>query len=755
MNKLEEISIQKENNKVMTASDAVSILLTEFGIYSLQSKISNIVDGLKPVQRRILLVHNTSENPKVITVSGKVIDQYHPHGDNAISDTITRMAQPFNTTIPLMISDSNVGDYGGGEAAASRYLKVGCSKFTQHIYFNKISFDVFEYMLTEIGNGKLEPKYLVPKIPAALLVASFGIGLGYRSAPANICMGELCDMVINYINMLKEYPRDTCRQEYYKKLAKYMIPDFPIKQLIRNKNTLLKEYIKGVCNTPLILDGYMEVYPNSIKIKTLPYMVKPKKVWLAIGKAINDKHSNFINSNFVRVTDHSKKLTECDIEVILKRGVSPFDVLDELKTFITFSKKWTPSYIYTNRNFQVVHTDPLGVIDAWYLARTRCIKAELSYGQHKYIAKIRLLEAQIKIGDEHKVALNLITDSENVEEAVPKLCKRFKLSKAQAYAFFDAAKLKDFLRRGHRDLKKLLTDTINELNMLQKKFVQTDKSIIEDVIEVRKKFPKYINRIANSPKFIGIIIFSNGAIQFESFKELRELAKRFNNIISICIYPSGSYKKYLMIKDKFIVEDNVDFPREFSCEKFGIIPYGCINSIVINYKDKTIFGIKGIGHIPPKDTRIFFIRENGTCVTKSGDVKNINFSKDLKNRKSLNSSGIKSDIIFACNTDKKDLIIAYSDTVNTIVLRRVKRGTRVVFQPLSIRKTYVHEIVEYGKPISISLPKEYIKKNSYINLIIDDTSFIDYKGIEIKMQGSMKGLPNSKRFNGIIHVNNK
>src|SRR5918997_7227525 len=58
-------------------------------------------DGLKPVHRRVLYgMHEDGMQPnrpykKCANIVGRVMGQYHPHGDSAIYDTLVRLAQSF------------------------------------------------------------------------------------------------------------------------------------------------------------------------------------------------------------------------------------------------------------------------------------------------------------------------------------------------------------------------------------------------------------------------------------------------------------------------------------------------------------------------------------------------------------------------------------------------------------------------------------------------------------------------------------
>src|SRR5919112_1195015 len=70
--------------------------------------LPDVRDGLKPVHRRVLYaMHDLGLQPnrpyrKSATVVGEVIGKYHPHGDSAVYDTLTRLAQDFSMRYPLV-----------------------------------------------------------------------------------------------------------------------------------------------------------------------------------------------------------------------------------------------------------------------------------------------------------------------------------------------------------------------------------------------------------------------------------------------------------------------------------------------------------------------------------------------------------------------------------------------------------------------------------------------------------------------------
>ncbi|MDD8010682.1 MAG: DNA gyrase subunit A, partial [Acidobacteriota bacterium] len=96
--------------------------------------IPDIKDGLKPVHRRVLYamyetgtVYN-KPHKKSARIVGDVIGKYHPHGDQAVYDTLVRMAQDFSLRALLVDGQGNFGSIDGDPPAAMRYTEVRMTK---------------------------------------------------------------------------------------------------------------------------------------------------------------------------------------------------------------------------------------------------------------------------------------------------------------------------------------------------------------------------------------------------------------------------------------------------------------------------------------------------------------------------------------------------------------------------------------------------------------------------------------------------
>ena len=108
-----------------------------FGRYSkyiIQERaLPDVRDGLKPVQRRILVAmngeRNTVDKPyrKSAKTVGVVIGNYHPHGDTSVYDAMVRMSQWWKQNEVLIDMQGNNGSLDGDGAAAMRYTEARLS----------------------------------------------------------------------------------------------------------------------------------------------------------------------------------------------------------------------------------------------------------------------------------------------------------------------------------------------------------------------------------------------------------------------------------------------------------------------------------------------------------------------------------------------------------------------------------------------------------------------------------------------------
>ena len=161
----------------------------------LERAVPHIMDGLKPVQRRILHSMRRMEDGrynKVANIVGHTM-QFHPHGDASIGDALVQLGQK-----DLLIDCQ--GNWGniltGDSAAAPRYIEARLSKFALDVVFNP---KTTEWKLSYDGRNR-EPVTLPVKFPLLLAQGVEGIAVGLSSKILPHNFNELCDAAVSYLH---------------------------------------------------------------------------------------------------------------------------------------------------------------------------------------------------------------------------------------------------------------------------------------------------------------------------------------------------------------------------------------------------------------------------------------------------------------------------------------------------------------------------------------------------------------------------
>jgi topoisomerase-4 subunit A len=169
----------------------------------LERAVPHVMDGLKPVQRRILHSMKRLDDGrynKVANIVGHTM-QFHPHGDASIGDALVQLGQK-----DLLIDcQGNWGNILTGDgAAAPRYIEARLSKFALDVLFNP---KTTEWKLSYDGRNK-EPVSLPVKFPLLLAQGVEGIAVGLSSKILPHNFNEICDAAIEYLhgNPFKLYP---------------------------------------------------------------------------------------------------------------------------------------------------------------------------------------------------------------------------------------------------------------------------------------------------------------------------------------------------------------------------------------------------------------------------------------------------------------------------------------------------------------------------------------------------------------------
>ncbi len=165
--------------------------------------IPHEIDGLKPVQRRILWAMWNSDarnrHTKTVKVAGLAMG-YHPHGDRSIQDALSAMAQDFTfaNNIPLVHGEGTFGDVLDPSAIASpRYTEVKISDFAKDLGLFESLPDI-DYV-KNYDETEDEPIHFVGKVPIVLLNNIQGIATGFRCFIPGHKLSDIIESQVAYL----------------------------------------------------------------------------------------------------------------------------------------------------------------------------------------------------------------------------------------------------------------------------------------------------------------------------------------------------------------------------------------------------------------------------------------------------------------------------------------------------------------------------------------------------------------------------
>eukprot|EP00198_Chlamydomonas_reinhardtii_P002943 XP_001692279.1 predicted protein [Chlamydomonas reinhardtii] len=158
--------------------------------------LPDVRDGLKPVHRRILYAMHelglvaTKPYKKCARVVGEVLGKFHPHGDNAVYDSLVRLAQDFSMRVPLVQGHGNFGSVDADPAAAMRYTECRLAPAAEGLLLGDLGAATVEWRDT-FDASQQEPVVLPAVVPNLLVNGSQGIAVGLASTIPPHNLGEV------------------------------------------------------------------------------------------------------------------------------------------------------------------------------------------------------------------------------------------------------------------------------------------------------------------------------------------------------------------------------------------------------------------------------------------------------------------------------------------------------------------------------------------------------------------------------------
>ncbi len=460
--------------------------------------IPDVRDGLKPVHRRTLYAMwgsgNTSDKPfrKSVKAVAATMENYHPHGDSAIYDTLVKMAQPFSYRYMLVEGQGNFGSIDGDSAAAMRYTEARLTKAAEALLID-IEKETVNFIPNFDGSTQ-EPVVLPARIPNLLVNGTSGIAVGMATNMPPHNLGEVCTLVERFI----ENP-DISAQEI---LSIMPGPDFPTGGMVMGSAGILNAYTTGYGR--IIVRGVSEIETGKrdlerIIISEIPYQVNKARMIENIAELVREKKIEGISD----LRDESDK-DGIRVVIELKKGINAQVVLNLLY------KHTQLQTTFGVINLSIVDGQPkvLPLTDMlrYFLAhRVEVVRRRSEFELRKARDRFHILVGLLIALDRIDEVIATIRASASVEEAGVALVSRFGLDEIQADAILkmQLRRLAALERKKIEDEKDALEAEIARLMELLSSEAAILSVVKEETREIREKFsdPRR-TEIAHSAEFL-------------------------------------------------------------------------------------------------------------------------------------------------------------------------------------------------------------------------------------------------------------
>jgi DNA topoisomerase-2 len=173
--------------RILSVTELFNGSVREFSVYANQRAIPNVMDGLKPSQRKAIFgtltrsgsIPNTGIKVSQLAAATSELACYH-HGEGSLESTITKLAQnyPGSNNLNYLQPMGQFGSRLSETPASSRYIFTKLAPCFRKIF--KKEDDLILKHLEEDGQ-KIEPEFYLPILPNVLINGSNGMGTGFAT----------------------------------------------------------------------------------------------------------------------------------------------------------------------------------------------------------------------------------------------------------------------------------------------------------------------------------------------------------------------------------------------------------------------------------------------------------------------------------------------------------------------------------------------------------------------------------------------
>jgi DNA gyrase subunit A len=444
--------------------------------------IPDVRDGLKPVQRRILIAMNDlglASNRgfrKCAKICGDTSGNYHPHGEAIIYPALVRLAQPFNMRYPLVDGQGNYGSVDGDPPAAMRYTEARLTRIAEELLadLEKETVDFVD----NFDQTRQEPTVLPARAPNLLINGASGIAVGMATNIPPHNLREICAAAI----LLIEDP-DTSLKEVMKHVPG---PDFPTGGFIAGRDGILQAYKTGRGSFTMRAKASIEEVGKdreNIVITEIPYQVNKARLIERIAELVQTKKLEGISE----IRDESDR-DGMRIVIELKRGEESKLILNNLYKFTQMQESFGMILL------SIVGGQPreLGLVAMlrhFIDHRIEVVRRRTQYDLRKAEEREHVLLGFKKALENLDEVIKLIRKSKSRDDARTNLIERFKFTERQSNAILDLQ--------------------LHRLTQLER------EKILEELKQIQKLIAELKEILASEKKLKGVII-----------AELKEISQR-------------------------------------------------------------------------------------------------------------------------------------------------------------------------------------------------------------------------------------
>ena len=602
---------------------------------------------------------NKSPFKKSARIVGDVMGKFHPHGDQAIYDSLVRLSQNFSTRIPLIEGQGNFGNIDGDNAAAMRYTEARLDPVANY-FFDGIEENSVNFKDNYDGQN-LEPIVLPTKLPNILLNGSSGIAVGMATniPPHNIY--ELNKVIIDIIN--------NPAISLTKLLKNLSGPDLPTGgEIAMSPDDQKQIYKNGKGSFVISSKWHIETLKNGlyqIIITEIPYQVNKTR--------LIEQLANLLNNKKIPLDDISDESDE-NIRIVLKpknRNIDSSNLIKLCFKLSDLSIRFSCNFNVLIDGFLPKQLGLKDILNYFIKFRYITIKKKASFNIKKITTRLEILEGFLIAYKFLDAIIKIIRTKDDPKKV---MIKKFKLSINQADAILNM-RLGSLKKLDEIDTKneiKKLNEELNFLNKLIKNKKFLDNFLIEEIKAINKdlKELKYKRKTV-----ISIQEKSLDNLIVEEFQEIEKLTVIINDDGTI-----KSYKDHLdleklkknqkNIMDAYTIMSNqklllfVSSGRVFTIDP-NDLPSGKTNPKNFIYFIDSNMDDKLVKLIPHNDNLSFFV------ASKKGK----GFIADISN---IQTSQKKGKQLF--NLKSEDQLIKVIEVKNTHLACINSEGKLLIFK---------------------------------------------------------------------------